>query len=78
MFAFRHLVCSHTEMSVHVRMTKSRNCLSPPCTANDEKINTGNGQTQLPAIRSASHTHKLLTASCTVKAAAVKWLQERE
>lgn len=87
-FAFPHLVSSHMKRpgQLSVQMTKSRNCLSPPCTANDKKINTGNGQPQLPAIRSPSHTRTnthcaadyIMLCICTVKAAAVAWLAERE
>jgi len=82
-----HLVSSQMERhgQLSVQVTKSRNCVSPLCTANDKKINTGNDQSQLQAIRSPSlslshtHTHTNthcaadynMLCMCTVHAAAV-------
>lgn len=83
MFACSHLVSSEMERpgQLSVQMTECRNCLSPLCTANDKKINTGNGKPKLPAIRSPSHMHThtnthcaadyIMLCVCTVKAAAV-------
>lgn len=76
------LTLTPVTLTVLVQVTVSRTCLSPLCTVNDEKINTGSGQPQ-PRQLGHRHTHKH-TLCCrlhhvvsTLEAAAVTGLGER-